>query len=90
MIERYRTRAIRVMSEIEAGDDFRPLIEKELAMRLKLEAAKLVAAKPVAKPAASTVVAASVPVPPTCSACATVNDADAQFCKKCGAKLVQS
>jgi hypothetical protein len=45
MIERYRTRAMRLMTEIEAGDDFRSLIEKELAMRLKLEAVK-----PVAEP----------------------------------------
>ena len=40
MVERYRTRAMRLMSEIEAGDDFRVLIERELTMRLKLEAAK--------------------------------------------------
>ena len=44
MVERYRTRAMRLMSEIEAGDDFRPLIERELTMRLKLEAGKPVAA----------------------------------------------
>ena len=30
MVERYRTRAMRLMSEIEAGDDFRVLIEREL------------------------------------------------------------
>ena len=46
MVERYRTRAMRLMSEIEAGDDFRALIEKELAMRLKLEAGKPAAAAP--------------------------------------------
>ena len=44
MVERYRTRAMRVMSEIEAGDDFRVLIERELTMRLKLDAAKPAAA----------------------------------------------
>ncbi len=38
MVERYRTRAMRLMSEIEAGDDFRVLIERELTMRLKLDA----------------------------------------------------
>ena len=83
MIERYRTRAIRLMSEIEAGDDFRALIEKELAMRLKLDVGK-----PAAPTAAATTAAA--PDPFTCAACTTVNDTDAQFCKKCGAKLVQS
>jgi hypothetical protein len=71
MVERYRTRAMRLMSEIDAGDDFRALIEKELAMRLKLEAGK-------PAPAA---------VPRACPACSTVNDDDAQFCKKCGVKL---
>ena len=44
MVERYRTRAMRLMSEIEAGDDFRVLIERELTMRLKLDAAKPAAA----------------------------------------------
>jgi hypothetical protein len=78
MVERYRTRAMRLMSEIEAGDDFRALIEKELAMRLKLDSGK-----PVASAAAPPV----APSPPTCAACSTINDGDAQFCKKCGAKL---
>ena len=54
MVERYRTRAMRLMSEIEAGDDFRSLIEKELAMRLKLEGAKP-AATTAAEPAAAVV-----------------------------------
>ncbi len=81
MVERYRTRAMRLMSELEAGDDFRALIEKELAMRLKLEVGK------PAPAAAAPPVAAS---PPTCATCSTTNDADAQFCKKCGAKLASS
>src|SRR5436309_13325046 len=46
MVERYRTRAMRLISEIEAGDDYRALIERELTMRLKLDAAK-----PAASPA---------------------------------------
>ncbi len=78
MVERYRTRAMRLMSEIEAGDDFRALIENELAMRLKLDSGK-----PVVSAAAPPV----APSPPTCAACSTTNDEDAQFCKKCGAKL---
>jgi hypothetical protein len=82
MVERYRTRAMRLMTEIEAGDDFRALIEKELAMRLKLEPGKAAATA-----APSTAAATSAP---TCAACSTVNDDDAQFCKKCGAKLGSS
>jgi len=37
MIERYRTRAMRLISEIEAGDNFRELIERELKDRLVAE-----------------------------------------------------
>jgi hypothetical protein len=74
MVERYRTRAMRLIGEIEAGDDFRGLIERELAMRIKLDAAR---------PATA---GTSLP-PSTCPSCETVNDDDAQFCKKCGAKL---
>ena len=90
MIERYRTRAMRLIGEIEAGDDYRILIERELAMRIKLapEAAAS-AASPSASPAA-----VPAPVPPaapserpTCASCGTPNDPDAQFCKKCGARL---
>jgi hypothetical protein len=90
MVERYRTRAMRLMSEIEAGDDFRVLIERELTMRLKLEAAKpAVTSATTAEPAATAPTTATV-APGTCAACATVNDDDASFCKKCGAKLDQA
>ena len=89
MVERYRTRALRLMSEIEAGDDFRMLIERELTMRLKLDAAKPAAAQnPAAaepEPAAPPTAAVTTS---TCATCATVNDDDARFCKTCGAKLI--
>jgi hypothetical protein len=88
MVERYRTRAMRLMSEIEAGDDFRVLIERELTMRLKLEAAKPAAAPgpAAAEPTAMAPTPATL-APTTCAACTTVNDDDAQFCKKCGNRL---
>jgi hypothetical protein len=76
MVERYRTRALRLMREIEAGDDFRALIERELKMRLDLPAVE--APKPAAPEPAT---------PRACPDCQTSNDADAQFCKKCGNKL---
>jgi hypothetical protein len=75
MVERYRARALRLMSELEAGDDYRALIEKELAMRLKLPAGGPAGAE--ATPSTSR----------SCPACSTTNDEDAQFCKKCGVKL---
>jgi hypothetical protein len=114
MIERYRTRAMRLIGEIEAGDDYRVLIERELAMRIKLtpEAAAKVTPTPAAKvtgapaatgtetapvssalaPASATATApvlhpAAPSGRPTCAACGTLNDPDAQFCKKCGARL---
>jgi ribosomal protein L40E len=80
MVERYRTRALRLMTEIEAGDDFRSLIERELKIRLELpDAAKLATDKSTASATAAST--------PTCASCQTLNDVDAQFCKKCGAKI---
>jgi hypothetical protein len=117
MVERYRTRAMRLMGEIEAGDDFRSLIEKELAMRLKLEAGKPAPIEPsrsavsvgqaitrdLAEEARQAMASlspseekairaraaanAGADERPACADCGTVNDHDARFCKKCGAKL---
>ena len=41
MVERYRNRAMRLISELDAGDDFRGLIEKELKLRLELPVADM-------------------------------------------------
>jgi hypothetical protein len=128
MVERYRTRAMRLMTEIEAGDDFRALIEKELAMRLKLEGAKPAAEPRPAAPSSASPASPAAAVMalnlveetrkvlvtmtpeeekairkrfemaekaehargPSCASCGTLNDDDAQFCKKCGAKLTSS
>jgi hypothetical protein len=75
MVERYRARALRLISELEAGDNFRPLIERELRDRLAAAEAEPAAASPAAG---------------TCPSCGTTNDEDAQFCKKCGGKLGSS
>lgn len=77
MVERYRARALRLIGELEAGDDYRSLIEKELAIRLKLPGNAPKAAS--AAPARSEL--------SRCAACSTPNDEDAQFCKKCGVKI---
>jgi hypothetical protein len=87
MIERYRTRAMRLIGEIEAGDDYRVLIERELAMRLKLAPQKSAAAAAVAAPAPDPTPSNPPVERPSCATCGTANDVDAQFCKKCGAKL---
>jgi len=89
MVERYRARALRVMGELAAGDDYRALIERELKDRMAAMRAS------AAAPASAAVT--SNPLTPAsgpaaalagvCPACATVNDADARFCKRCGVAL---
>jgi hypothetical protein len=85
MVERYRTRAMRLISEIEAGDDYRALIEREVALRRKVQAADPKAAAPVAAPQPEA--ARQEPARRMCGACGTGNDPDAQFCKTCGQRL---
>ena len=80
MVERYRARALRLIGELEAGDNFRPLIERELRDRLAVAESAKAAAPPSRATAA----------PSLCPSCSTRNDEDAQFCKKCGGKLGSS
>jgi hypothetical protein len=72
MLQRYRTRAMRIIRELDAGDNYRALIEEELKTRLAV-----MAAAPAVKAASAA----------ACPSCDTSNDADALFCKKCGLKL---
>ena len=71
MSARLRLRAARLMSELDAGSLYRQQIEKEVAQRL-------------AKTGTHDVKARSTN---DCAACASTNDVDARFCKKCGARL---
>ncbi len=102
MVERYRARALRVMRELAAGDDYRALIERELKGRLAairattaaaVSASSAAAAAPAAPaPASSPQFAAVEPTEKivavtTCVACGLANDPDARFCKRCGAAL---
>jgi len=85
MVQRYRTRAMRIIRELDAGDNYRPLIEEELKTRLlAMAAAPTPVPAPESKPKPATMPA---PAPAACPSCGTVNDSDAQFCKKCGGKL---
>ena len=90
MVERYRARALRVMSELAAGDDYRALIERELKDRMAAMRAAAVAA-PSNGASGPAGVVASGPAPSTapgvCAACGTVSDPDARFCKRCGVAL---
>jgi zinc-ribbon domain len=65
LLQRYRARAMRIIRELDAGDNYRTLIEDELKARLAA-------------------------LPPPCPSCGNSNDADAQFCKKCGGKLKEA
>jgi hypothetical protein len=73
MAGRLRARAIRIMRQLDAGEGYRVAIEKEVQSRL---------AAVGAQPARS----AATPTRQEC-ACGVENDADARFCKSCGAKL---
>lgn len=77
MIERYRARAMRLIAEVDAGDDYRELIERELKARLRASVASEAAGAPLPAP----------PAARACGRCGTRNDDDAEFCKKCGSKL---
>jgi hypothetical protein len=72
---RLRARAISLLKQIDAGGSgYRDLIERELNARLQ-------------KGRASATNVAPEVVAPTCVSCATVNDVDAAFCKRCGTAL---
>ena len=83
MVERYRTRAMRLMSEIEAGDDYRALD------RARAGAAPEGAGRPLTRrrPRPSRRRRKNEPARRVCGACRTGNDPDAQFCKTCGQRL---
>ncbi|MCU1282620.1 MAG: hypothetical protein JWM53_6166 [bacterium] len=71
----YRARAIRVMRQLDdAGRDYETMIAQEVGKRLS---------------AISSQPSAPAPEPDKCGKCGTRNDADAEFCKKCGGKLLR-
>ena len=75
MSARLRSRAARLMRQLDAGSLYREQIEKEVDRRL--------ARTPVTpKPAP-----AKTPIVATCANCSAANDADAKFCKNCGGRL---
>jgi hypothetical protein len=78
MSARLRTRAAGLIRQLDAGTVYREEIEKEIARRAKPSHSESsrVASKATARAASG-----------VCAACATANDADARFCKHCGASL---
>jgi hypothetical protein len=77
----YRARAIRVMRQLDdAGRDYETMIAADVAKKLSAL---------VASPSPSPSVATPAPEPEKCGQCGTRNDSDAEFCKKCGGKLIK-
>jgi hypothetical protein len=79
MSARLRARAGRLIRQLDAGAGHRERIEQELARRL--------AAEPAAPDAPVESGRSWTMVVRVCGACETKNEADARFCKSCGAKL---
>ena len=74
MSGRLRVRASRLIRQLDAGVGYREQIERDLTRRLGAAVAPKAASEERAAPRA-------------CATCSMTNDADARFCKNCGAKL---
>ena len=87
MSARLRTRAARLMRQLDAGEGYRPQIEREFEKRLA-DAALHPGLK---GPRYDGDRRAGLSGPPgaerVCASCSTVNDSDARFCKNCGGQL---
>jgi hypothetical protein len=81
MLGRLRARAVGLMKQLDAGGGYREQIAKEIEIRLKADTTKA----EIRLKADTTEEIKSAPG--ECSACGTMNDEDAKFCKNCGAKL---
>ena len=83
MSGRLRARAISLMRQLDTEGGYRELIERELQARLN-SAGGRARRERTARPAPA--VAPDAKAAGVC-ACGTANDADAAFCKRCGAQL---
>jgi hypothetical protein len=81
---RLRARAAGLLRQLDADSTgYRALIERELATRIGRAPAP--PAHEASAPAVAATPAASAPG--ACADCGTANDADARFCKACGARM---
>ena len=82
MSGRLRARAAGLMRQLDAGEGYRSRIERDLSTRLGQAATA-----PTESSSARDTGRTDASDLPACTSCATVNDADARFCKSCGQKL---
>jgi hypothetical protein len=97
MSARLRTRAARLMRQLDQGSVYRDQIEKEIEKRVgrTVSGPSAAAVSGPPTPIASGPPAPAVAAPPrasekaraACPSCQTENDADARFCKNCGARM---
>src|SRR5688500_18200488 len=87
---RLRSRALRLMHQLEAGPGYRAEIETELARRVSDRRATEGERAPDAIVERVPEVVAPSRATTRCTECETVNDPDARFCKNCGSKLQRS
>ena len=78
MRDRLRRRAVGLIQQLDASG-YRAAVERDLALR-GAAAGPAVVAEPAAAPATAGT---------ACASCQTANDADARFCKQCGAALAR-
>jgi hypothetical protein len=84
---RLRARALSLMKQLdEGGSGYRILIEKELKARM---AGELTEGGHSSLSVPTERGHSNLSVPLSCAACGTPGDADARFCKQCGARLQQ-
>lgn len=79
MSARLRARAGRLLREVDAGAQYRQLIEQEVGRRVAAKGGSRGSAPHVELPARTP--------EHKCAHCGTVNETDARFCKRCGANL---
>jgi len=93
MSGRLRGRALLLIKQLdEGGSGYRGIIERELSARMAGKgAAPAAVVQPAPIPESLELDEDEAPAAEAaagrCSACATVNDADAAFCKRCGTRL---
>jgi hypothetical protein len=101
MSGRLRTRAARLMRQLDAGSGYREQIERDLTKRLgaaddvavaRLKPSRSDDGRPrseesLGEDAGEDTRSAKASVERICASCETANDSDARFCKGCGAKL---